>query len=420
MVFRLPLLLLLFSALTFRSLAQVYEPGWLVRSNGDTLRGEIENNFWREAPTFVKFRPTATAASQQFQPRQLRAFGLRGGRYFRREPLPIDYAADTRTGSLPERTTTAIRSDSVLAEVLVDGAATLWRVALPGSTHFLLRVPGRPALDMSERKYQQRTPDGGWAIVDGNNYRDLLPIYVGSCPVASKVAEQARFTAQALAAVAETYNTQCGGGAQASQRYLSAASESRRVAFVGGVLAGARYNHFTENAYPGTRCVDCQTHPFGGLYAELLLPNRQTAVYGELSASTFRSNHLFTTPGNVGDYRGWVSTARVGMRFFLQLSPQQQLLLGLGYELNRILQAERLLNGQPNGKLATDFLEFQSTTLVPNLTLGWRRQRLTATLDGQLYRRDDTSATSALLGTDYSLRLGLACRLGRHPDAARP
>jgi len=421
MFFRLPLLLFL-SCLTFRSLAQVYEPGWLVRSNGDTLRGEIENNFWREAPTVIIFRPSATGASRQFQPRQLQAFGLRNGRYFRREALPIDYAADVRLGSLPLRSTTDIRSDSLLAEVLVDGPATLWRVVLPSTTHFLLRLPGSPVLDMSQRQYRQPTPGGSWATVDGNNYRDLLPIYVASCPLASKVAAQALFTAEALAAVADLYNAECGGG-KPSRRYLSAASESRRVALVGGVLAGVRYNHFTAPTYPDPRCIDCQTHPFGGLYAELLLPNRRAAVYGELSVSTFRGNTLNSPSfSNIFDYQGWVGTARLGMRAFFPISPRQQLLVGLGYELNRILQAERVDNGET---LLTDFLNFQHTTLIPALSVGWRQQRATVTVDGQLYRRDDFSATSTLIGTDYSLRLGLAYRLGRHPDqraskSARP
>ena len=42
---RLLFLLSLLSVCSFNALAQAYEPGLLVRANGDTLRGEIENGF---------------------------------------------------------------------------------------------------------------------------------------------------------------------------------------------------------------------------------------------------------------------------------------------------------------------------------------------------------------------------------------
>lgn len=52
-----------FLLFSFRSFAQTYEPGLLVRSNGDTLRGEIENGFWVEPPTFIHFRSGAASPS---------------------------------------------------------------------------------------------------------------------------------------------------------------------------------------------------------------------------------------------------------------------------------------------------------------------------------------------------------------------
>ena len=54
-------LLLLLTASLFCSLqtrAQTFEPGLLVRSNGDTLRGEIENGFWKELLAFIRYRST--------------------------------------------------------------------------------------------------------------------------------------------------------------------------------------------------------------------------------------------------------------------------------------------------------------------------------------------------------------------------
>ncbi|WP_073110108.1 hypothetical protein [Hymenobacter daecheongensis] len=124
--------------------AQTYEPGLLVQANGDTLRGEIENSFWTEPPTFIHYRPTATSPSQLFQPRQLRALSFTGGRSFRYVIVPIDHAAETRLDRLPRGNYFEVRTDSLLAEVLLEGPAELLRVTRPGATHYLLRRPSQP------------------------------------------------------------------------------------------------------------------------------------------------------------------------------------------------------------------------------------------------------------------------------------
>ena len=143
MVSRL-LLLISFCFLGVATLrAQVYEPGLLVRANGDTLRGEIENAFWDAPPTFIRYRAAADSPSLLFQPRQLRAVRLASGRYFRYEALPIDQVADTRLSNLPRGNFTNVQVDSILAEVLVEGPLMLWQVATLGARHFLLRRHGR-------------------------------------------------------------------------------------------------------------------------------------------------------------------------------------------------------------------------------------------------------------------------------------
>jgi hypothetical protein len=136
--------ILFFFLVALAARAQSYEPGWVLRSTGDTLRGEVENGFWNEPPAFVRFRPTAGSASQLLQPQQVRAFGLTGGRYFRFEVLPIDHAAETRLALLPQGNAHNVQQDSLLAEVLLEGPVTLLRVARPAVLHLLLLRPNPP------------------------------------------------------------------------------------------------------------------------------------------------------------------------------------------------------------------------------------------------------------------------------------
>ena len=425
---RLLLVVTCFLACTFQLRAQIYEPGLLVRFNGDTLRGEIENGFWEEPPAFIHFRATANSASELFRPEQLRVVSFTGGRYFRYERLPIDHSTRVKIGSLPYGNTPAIHVDSLLAEVLVDGAVTLERVVLPENTHYLLLRSGQPPVDLSERKYLRKAVDGAWLLTDGNNYRGQLGVYFSDCPAANTAGQMAPFTAKGLADVVQVYNNICGKGTRPSRNLLAQVAPRRRVAFRGGVLAGLRYNRIeSRDPSQGQDCGDCKTHPYAGLYIDVFQPGRTFALYGELSVSKF-NNQGSQYQGYIGngpdiyshfDYESWLMTARFGIRYFHPLPRGQQFLIGFGYELNGAFQPT--VTTPLTGPTAPrpEEMGFAATTLFPNLGIGWRRGRITVSLDGQMYFTSDREAGfgATYFTNNIATRVGVGYRLGRNPDA---
>ncbi|MDO7876754.1 hypothetical protein Q5H93_18560 [Hymenobacter sp. ASUV-10] len=413
------LLLLFFSCITFGSLAQVYEPGWLVRSNGDTLRGEIENGFWREPPPFIHYRATAGSASQLFQPRQLRAVQFTGGRYFRYLALPVDHAAHTHLDRLERGLHYDVQTDSLLAEVLVEGHLSLLRVRLPSATHYFLLQPGHPVLELSERQYLRQLATGSWATADGNNYRGQLGTYFGTCPAAFAALQHTAFTADDLTAVVLTYNEQCTPARQAGRHWVAQASPRRRMALRGGVLAGGRYHHIPNLGVPAAvPCVDCGLHPFAGLYADLLQPGRVSAFTGEFSLQRFQSQGFQFFGPPTFQYRAWLGTARLGVRFLYPLPREQQVLFGFGYELAWVLAPVVTAGTATADELKSQ--EYAPPALLPHFVLGWRQQRLTISADAQLYNVEGGGDFSQrLFGTGYALRLATAYRLGRNPDAPK-
>lgn len=434
---RLPLryflLLLLLSATP--ALAQTFEPGWVVKATGDTLRGEVENGFWVAPPTFIHFRPTPASPAVLFQPHQLRAVSFTGGRYFRYEAVLLDHAAETRFNDLPRGNYTSLKVDSLLAEVLLTGSVELRRVVLPGAVHYVMQRPGRLALSLSERRYLREGRNGAWQVADGNNYRNQLELYFGDCPAASLAATAAPYTPEGLAAVAQAYVTNCAAGQPPLRSWIASAQRRRRAAFQAGVLAGVRYHRLESGVYQlAGEVTDGRLHPFGGLYAELLQPSRTTALYGELTLSTFSNRGMMGTydPGTGNtlyvpfDYQAMLGTARIGLRYLLPLARGQQFVFGLGFERNFVwgLTSLAATNTSQTTPTRADRAArlYADPVLLPNLTLGWRRQRLTATLDGQLYVSTDNGNGPGSLywGSNLAARLGLSYRLGRHPDAARP
>ncbi|GAB3868734.1 hypothetical protein GCM10028824_14450 [Hymenobacter segetis] len=432
MLQRLLLLLAAAPLFTLQTHAQVYEPGLLVRANGDTLRGEIENGFWVEPPASIRFRPGPTAAIETLKPRQLRAVLLTNGRYFRYEGLPINHADVTELARLPHGYATNVQVDSLLAEVLVEGPMTLFRVVRPGSLHLLLHRAGQPVVDLCERQYLRHAPNGGWEVTDGNNYRNQLALYLADCPEASQAAKSAAFTPAGLVAVVQRYNQACGPARQAGRSWLAVAAPRRRVSVQGGALAGVRYNHSENSNVNLADCTDCEARPFGGLYAEVLLPSRRTAVYGELNLGNFRNqlSQFVTVVNTIPDprcagctrtelavvaatyhYQALMSTARIGVRYFVWLPHEQQLLFGLSYELNSLWNVRGNFQPGPDFTLRDEDLVYHSVPLLPALTAGWRWNRVSVAADVHSW---------FVIGGLFVVRGSLAYRLSRNHDQPAP
>ena len=424
--------------------AQTYEPGLLVRSTGDTLRGELENSFWTEPPAFIRYRTGPDSPSQLFQPRQLRAVSFTNGRYFRYEALPIDHAAENRVEYLHRGNSPNIRIDSLLAEVLVEGPASLLRVGRLSGAHYLVLGAGQPVLDLSAQQYLRKTPTGAWQRTDGNNYRGLLGLFFADCPTAFTAIQSAPFTPAGLAAVVQAYNQSCSPAQRPGRIWLTQAKLTPQLALQGGVLAGLRYNRVESTSEMPIglvtgACVDCQAHPYAGLYAELLQPGRTGALYGELSLSPFTGAGMESLYVNGTAYfveyryRALLGTARLAFRHFFRLPREQQLVLGLGYELNRVLSPSVTSSAGPPANLR-QVIGYAYPTLFPNVALGWRSHRTTLSLDGQMYadsraaRRNAGTVpsgaagdffASSFFGSNFALRVGVAYRLGANPDQTR-
>ncbi|MBJ6110286.1 hypothetical protein JAO73_14780 [Hymenobacter sp. BT523] len=411
------LLLFLTSAVT-QSMAQAYEPGLLVRANGDTLRGEIENSFWLDPPKFIHFRPTATADAVTLLPRHLRTVLFAGGRYFRFEALPIDHAAETRLDRLPKGYHPDVRTDSLLAEVLLEGPASLLRVVRYSATHYFVRRPGQPVLDLSGRSYLRASSMGKMVVVDANNYQAQLEQYFGDCPAASSAARAAAFTPEGLARVVLAYNESCAAERAPTASWVAQAISQKRPAFQAGVVAGGR-----TLKLGGYGTGERQNSPFAGVYGEVFLPNRSISVYSDLSVSLFdgkgrtlaytseRTVVIDNKPVTVSEpvysafaYRAGLASGRVGLRFHFRSRRPQRLFVGFGVEGNRIFAPNVRITDGPAATPNDEDLSKPTVPFIPELGLGWRNQRVAVSLDA--------------LGV-AAMRLGLTYRLSRNPDVAK-
>ncbi|RYU78765.1 hypothetical protein [Hymenobacter persicinus] len=424
---RLPLFILLLLGLTTAASAQRLEPGYLVVSSGDTLRGEVENNFWAAPPTEIRFRTSPTAAPTTYPARQLRAVGLNSGRQLRREPLLIDYAATTNPHQLPNQLLLQQRPDTVLADVLVDGPASLLGIRLGEVKHFFVRREQQPYLELSERLYQQTTREGRQQIVDGNNYRGQLKQYFGDCVAVLEAVEKTAFTGVALSNLVQLYNRECSATRQLG-REVAVTKPGLRARLLVGPTVGLRYNSLRLHAEssPGLEArtldglqTDGRVHPQLGLFFDVLFGGRRFAAHTAITRSAYGGSRTVASPNGDAawqgrlDRTGSITTFEVGVRALRPLGAKYQLVVGTGFCFPPFLhiKTQELRYGTTEGTrpVINNFsistrsyypLYGFSGTALPYLEAGLRRDRLTLLLYARTYRKE--SYSDPLVVASYS------------------
>ncbi|MCC2546369.1 hypothetical protein LJY25_07925 [Hymenobacter sp. BT175] len=105
----------------------------------------------------------------------------------------------------------------------------------------------------------------------------------------------------------------------------------------------------------------------------------------------------------------------MGLRVFVPLPGKPKLLLSFGYKLNRATKPTVTSSTFTSGSNEPDYAY---PTLLPGVGLGWRSQRISLNVDGQIYKgaKSPQSAALAVLGNNYAVRLGATYRLGRDPN----
>jgi hypothetical protein len=249
---------------------------------------------------------------------------------------------------------------------------------------------------------------------------------LGECPEAVAAAQSAAFTAAGISSVIEAYYKSYQPATAQFHSWVAHEKPRKPMALQGGLLTGIRYNYFKNyfKPLPETQpCTDCQARPFVGIYADLFQPSRTKSLYGELSLSTFTNQYWGYLQTNsqvsyyVVNYRAWLASARLGFRFFFPLPHERQWLISASYELNKTLRPVVTSNTGNIQDVPNNQLGYGTPAILPNIGLGWRTQRLTLSLDGQLYTNPSSKGFfSNLVGSNFVTRFGAAYRLGSNPD----
>jgi hypothetical protein len=219
-------LLFLLSICSINTWSQAdFRPGYLVKNNGDTLRGLID--YRTNEPLFTTrctYKSNVSAQSQTFAPNEVKSFLFEGNKYV------VSFV-------LPDSTS----KDPVFAQRLASGMVNLNRYL----NRYFVEKPGRKTFELIQTQ-KEVTKDGEDFIVPEKKYIATLNSYFADCRAMSGKLERLELLEKDLIKVVNKYNECIGKAAIINQSDQSAVVLSPKL----GIWAGTGSFEVTEDRSP--------------------------------------------------------------------------------------------------------------------------------------------------------------------------
>ncbi len=172
----LVLILALFSCKTF---AQSYQPGFIIKTNSDTVKGFIEYKRWDRSPLEISFKNSPEGSVVVYDPLEIKSFSVANETY-ESAIVEVDVSPH-KIGELSYISTPDFVKDTVFMLVLVRGEKSLLYLKdRNAKNHFYIINEEQQYQPLIYKQYLVGG-GAGKAIAQNQNYRGVLVNYLKDC-----------------------------------------------------------------------------------------------------------------------------------------------------------------------------------------------------------------------------------------------
>jgi len=270
-------ILLLFKSITVFSQVH-FEPGYIVRETGDTVRGSIAFSRKQSNPKAIAFRENPASKVIELTPKAITGFGLTNELYIS-AVVQIDRTPYNERNLLFAHAV-ELTTDTVFLQALTTGSKSLLKLAdTNGKTHFIIQ-DGKKFTTLAYKEYLQ-TVNGGNKLVKVETYKEQLRLYLQDCPNIGEQIQTTSYHDRHLADLFAGYYS-CNG---AKPGFVKKADRFRLDA---GLLLGGSGTRVMFRSQTYKELANTQYNQFNspviGVFLDLGLPinNRQWSLANEL------------------------------------------------------------------------------------------------------------------------------------------
>ncbi|SRR5579871_614143 len=217
-------------AISFSSFAQTFSPGFIVKTNGDTLNGYLQEELRADIVNTIKFKTDNSSSSiQTFTPQEVTAFRYGSGDLYK----SISFK-NTLSDSASSRTCYALQ--------LVTGFYNLYCYIENEQTYFV--VLGN---NISNFLYNSVENTNGETKIEGN-YISRLQLLAASCSERSLHSLEITYSEKEISSFVNKLNNCIAPNTSSTNYYQKAKTRMGVTFFAGGIVLGKNRSQFTADA----------------------------------------------------------------------------------------------------------------------------------------------------------------------------
>jgi len=210
------------SAVSILSGQAVFQPGYIIELNGDTVRGTIDNAGEVQNSKICHFIANEQSETVDYLPGAITGYGFVDGQFFVSKDIGLNG-----------------NNQIVFIECLVKGIASLYYLRNEDTEHYFIEKEGS-ALVALTNETKEVMINGNKASVRSNKYIRMLKATFSDCLEIQPSIENVNLNHRSLTSITSKYNEYVGNGVE----YITY-KQASRVRFRIGPVIGYSINNFT-------------------------------------------------------------------------------------------------------------------------------------------------------------------------------
>ena len=213
-----------------------YLPGYIIKSDGETVRGFIDFQEWRVNPKKIRFKTNEAEKSTAMTIKTIEGFGIDEKESYVRRTVDVNIAP-IKVNEINHSRKPIFKKRTIFLRILVEGKANLYFLYDEvGKEHFFIEKDDLPAEELIYTEYIKLLKNKR-AIIPFEQYKGQLNEALTDCDGLFFAVKDAEYKRRDLVAIFEGYNT-CNSASSS----FSAKKEKVKIQIEPGVLIGLGAN----------------------------------------------------------------------------------------------------------------------------------------------------------------------------------